>query len=818
MKPVLSTINLVLFLLLSTVSVFPAADNREFRVINAANGLSDNSAQLVTCTKTGRMIISTLGNVNFYDGTSFNHIDTHQEYQFQLPMYRGNYQFFFDRYHHLWLKNTNSVTCVDLLQEKFIEEVEPVIRDEFGCKDPVQDLFVDSIGDVWLLTEKGLYAAQRKQVYAVLKDRNLQDVDVFEGKWLITFYDDGEEVGMDVETGRVVHRTKAFEWEEAQKYTATSKILRHENGYFQIRNGEHGSVLLHFDVARQQWSVLMKLDYRMNAMAFHNEALYIASHYGYWIYDLKTGETTHQEELVMERGHKRLKTPATTLAFDRQGGLWIGTEQRGLLYAKPSSSPFMVYSREDPEAQRYAAMMEGSEDFSGNFIGMKKNCQYRDSRGWSWFGTTTGLYMYRTPQSEPMVFTKENGLLNNVIHSVVEDPYHNIWLSTSYGISCILFEGQKVVFVNSFNSEDNVPNESFLNGKAICLEDGSIVMMAIDHVVKFHPDAFKLVNDRQPYRLYPKLVRLMVNGNFVQAGDLVDGKMVIDRSITRMRNISLNANQNTITLTFSGLNYFRPKQTFYRVRIKEIDNSWKVLSYYNGGGQVDRNGKLHLPLTSLKPGFYEVEVQASMFPDVWPVKPQMWTIHVEQPWWQSTGMFLLLAFIVLVMIGINFYYFTKNTRMRTRLNSEEGDIIRKVRAFVDRCESMQASVFEPLRNEIIDAPENNLSPEFIALMMRLLPFVKAKGNGNLTMHMLSEAGGVDIAKLYEILSGQLYKNPRNLVRHILLTKAKNMLETTELSVEEIADACGFYSPNYFIGNFFHENKMTPNEYREEHCG
>ena len=87
---------------------------REFRIINAANALADNSAQNVACTRTGRMIISTLGNVNFYDGNSFTHIETHPEYRYQLPMYRGKDRMFFDRYHHLWLKNMEFVTCVDL--------------------------------------------------------------------------------------------------------------------------------------------------------------------------------------------------------------------------------------------------------------------------------------------------------------------------------------------------------------------------------------------------------------------------------------------------------------------------------------------------------------------------------------------------------------------------------------------------------------------------------------------------------------------------------------------------------------------------------
>ena len=54
-----------------------AADNtreRRFRVINAADGLADNSAQTIKSTFSGRMVVSTIGHINFYDGSGFTHI------------------------------------------------------------------------------------------------------------------------------------------------------------------------------------------------------------------------------------------------------------------------------------------------------------------------------------------------------------------------------------------------------------------------------------------------------------------------------------------------------------------------------------------------------------------------------------------------------------------------------------------------------------------------------------------------------------------------------------------------------------------------
>ena len=50
--------------------------DRRFRVINAADGLADNSAQTIKCTFSGRLVVSTIGHINFYDGSGFTHISS----------------------------------------------------------------------------------------------------------------------------------------------------------------------------------------------------------------------------------------------------------------------------------------------------------------------------------------------------------------------------------------------------------------------------------------------------------------------------------------------------------------------------------------------------------------------------------------------------------------------------------------------------------------------------------------------------------------------------------------------------------------------
>jgi transcriptional regulator GlxA family with amidase domain len=154
--------------------------------------------------------------------------------------------------------------------------------------------------------------------------------------------------------------------------------------------------------------------------------------------------------------------------------------------------------------------------------------------------------------------------------------------------------------------------------------------------------------------------------------------------------------------------------------------------------------------------------------------------------------------------------------MRVRRNHEESDIISKIYVFAERCSSFDKERLSPMLDDFGRADDQNLlAPEFIAMMQKIVPFVRETRREDLSMRIISEVAGVDIVKLYETISENIYKSPRDMARLMRLERAAELLRTTDKTVEEVSDECGFYTPNYFIGNFFHKYKQTPREYREE---
>ena len=203
---------LIFMLLLAATSagavVWTGVSPRVFTQYTSAEGLADNSAQTIHCTKTGRLVITTVGQINFYDGAQFSYIDPTDENIYALPEYRGNYHLYFDRYHHIWLKNTHSVTCVDLTTERFAASIDDELHN-FGVKDRVLDLFVDSTGVVWVLSAGGLYNVETKKVLKPRPQLNLQDVEVYKDKYVMLFYENGLVERYETATGKKVAESRA---------------------------------------------------------------------------------------------------------------------------------------------------------------------------------------------------------------------------------------------------------------------------------------------------------------------------------------------------------------------------------------------------------------------------------------------------------------------------------------------------------------------------------------------------------------------------------------------------------------------------------
>ena len=809
---------LIMAFLLSSLTALAedSTRDRRFRVINAADGLADNSAQTIKCTFSGRLVVSTIGHINFYDGSGFTHISSGDS-RYLLPKYKGHYHLYFDDSHHLWLKDKGMVTCVNMLTEQFVSDIGSIFQAQ-GVKGHVEDMFVDSSGSIWLVQGNNIYSRHGKVSLPLRKGRVLQDMDISDNIVLL-FYDDCQVDVYDIIAKKKLYSTNSLNHEEVKDYQESSVIYKYRNGFFQIRNGNNKAVLIWFDLGTRQWTKVLSTDYYLSNMTVKDDVLYIASAYGYWTYDTDSRQIEHYEMIKLTDG-RELLTDMNCIEFDRQGGMWIGTEKRGLLYSKYIKSPFNVMTWDNPLSVKYAEMMDKVCTYDMLVKGHRLNCTYKDSRGWIWVGSLNGLYYFKPGQKDSICVKKEDGMVNDVVHSIIEDGKHNIWVSTSNGIVGLVIKNGKVTFVNSFINSDGIPAEAFVNGRAMRLDDGTIVMQALDHVVSFNPMKMSIMEGNN-ILLHPKFVRLQVNGTNIFAGTEIDGRVVTEKAVSRLNMIELPSTQNSLSLKFSSLNYFRPIQTYYRYRVSGLQDKWVMLSYYNSKGLVDKNGILHLPLLGLEPGNYVVEVQASMYPGKWTTPPVKVVVRIKEPWWRTTGLTLLISGVFLILIIWNIVIFSGNSRLKMKRNVSEVELFRRIDGFISRAEScrMEKQTHRSVNDESEDVTSGaDLDKDAVELLMELVPYSR---NGKLDHNVLVQLAmkkRIKLTDIYDIITNNIFRSPALLTMAMLLEKASRDLIESGMTVEEIAEKNNFASPNYFIAMFFRRYGMTPLQWRSEGKG
>jgi transcriptional regulator GlxA family with amidase domain len=79
--------------------------------------------------------------------------------------------------------------------------------------------------------------------------------------------------------------------------------------------------------------------------------------------------------------------------------------------------------------------------------------------------------------------------------------------------------------------------------------------------------------------------------------------------------------------------------------------------------------------------------------------------------------------------------------------------------------------------------------------------------------VLADLTGMSKSDLFVLLAKHIDKNPRILISKLRLQEAAELLLTTNISVEDIADSLHFVSPNFFVTSFYHRYRVTPMAYR-----
>lgn len=298
-----------------------------------------------------------------------------------------------------------------------------------------------------------------------------------------------------------------------------------------------------------------------------------------------------------------------TMLVDHRGDLWIGTRQ-GLYVCSPDS---LI---DNPK--RYTRVMDG-----------QVMCLYESSERYIWVGTAGRGAFYapgdkhRACQFEQV--SVRDGLANNIVQGISETPQQHLTIATEDGLSFI--DPFKRQIHNLFFSDSRLRN-IFSERSIVRLSDGRMAFGSLDGIVVTNQVEQQVAKRRQ----------LLITGLEINGSSVYDmgEERPFEGDVSRVKNLSLNHDQNSLTFYFSNLGYGEQRLTTYQCRLEGFDHDWQNLS--------NRNQTTYKNLT---PGTYILHVRSTEVAGQDYNETAM-TIRIMPPWyltWWAIGIFALLLLI-----------------------------------------------------------------------------------------------------------------------------------------------------------------------------
>lgn len=157
----------------------------------------------------------------------------------------------------------------------------------------------------------------------------------------------------------------------------------------------------------------------------------------------------------------------------QDGFLWLCTDKGLFTFDKETKKVIAHYHKNGKEDHQIPAD--------------EIHYMYIDSHGNRWLGTRAGLIFWNTQTNEKRLFTRKDGLSNNVIYAVFEDEYERLWLSSDYGIMSF---DKNTFDVQAYLPKDGVAQEEFNRISHFQEPDGTIYFGGLNGITAFHPKDF----------------------------------------------------------------------------------------------------------------------------------------------------------------------------------------------------------------------------------------------------------------------------------------------------------------------------------------
>ena len=273
----------------------------------------------------------------------------------------------------------------------------------------------------------------------------------------------------------------------------------------------------------------------------------------------------------------------------------------------------------------------------------------RSLRGCIAIGTEQGLYLYDPQTRRADRFPGSDQLNNKTICYIVQSNNGDLWCSTSEGIW--QYRNEAHAFFG-FVGVSGLTQKEFLYGIGLHTDDDRIFFGHSDGLTSFLPQD---INDDKQQMPPLQLSGVLVGNTAVTSQTELNGVRVTDKPVRESNYFTLSYLDHTITLGFSQMNFYNPRNVVFEYRIN--DGEWIV----------NPTGVNEITLSHLQPGSYRLQVRARLGSAYTPDKVVVITIRAP---WYRTMLAYFIYFVVLASLAV-FVFVAYRRRAAEQMNEEK---------------------------------------------------------------------------------------------------------------------------------------------------
>ncbi len=551
---------------------------------------------------------------------------------------------------HKYNAKKDNFNKIDLLQTK-----EESTHDIF-----IRSIFSDSIGNVWIATEKtGLihYNIFQKNFYSFLESE--PSTVPINQSIINSIYQNEKELWVGTAGNGIIHyneRTHSIHHFKNQinnpgsvqsNYITT--LIKGPNK--EIWAGTWGRGIQIFNKTNNTISKRYHLedglpsDFISSLYQCENGQIAIGTNSGIAIYNPINKICNN---LVITNNTTNSTWGVGCIIEDNKGYLWIGTTN-GLHRFKRS------LISDDYRISNYdiVTYQESSDSLSlpNNYI----TCLEKDKNGNIWIGTYGNGIAKCIPNEDGTAsfinYTTKNGLANNVVYKILSDDKNNLWISTENGLS--KFNQKENIFHNFF-AKDGLRNNQYYWNAAYKSKDGKLYFGGMNGLNYFYPDSITKTN----LNATTYITDLKVFNKSVKPSEERHGNITLKNAIFTTDTLCLSYKDNVFSFEFSSLPYFSTSKIKYAYQMEGVDKDFVI---------VPSNRRV-ASYTNLQGGEYIFKVKATNTDGEWTNNSKKILLIIKPPFyktaWFKYAMFLTFF---LLLYGYIKYRSFRITEQKKRL-------------------------------------------------------------------------------------------------------------------------------------------------------